>query len=124
MPSLCSRVTARHKRALNRLTLLLNGHDWMDHAPAHAFLRTTALPRTLREIRRGLSLAELGTHLKPEQMKIDSCPCTALGQVVSAPVQTSLLPGVLHGPKVKHSETNETVHRADAKADLVGRPQG
>ena len=90
-------------------------------------------PETLREMKRGLSLAELGTHLKPEHRKIDSFPCTALGQVVSAPVQTSLLPGVPHGPQVKHSETNEPVHRAeDAKAhsllaDLKDRheaPQG
>ena len=57
MPSLCSRVTARHERALNRLTLLLNGHDWMDHAAAHAFQRTTALPRKLREVFLWLSLA-------------------------------------------------------------------
>ena len=94
----------------------------MEHAPAHAFQRTTALPKTLREMKRGLSLAELGTHLKPEHRKIDSFPCTALGQVVS--VQTSLLPGVPHGPQVKHSETNEPVHRAeDASAQFVGRPQ-
>ena len=37
LPDLCSRVTSRHKRSLNRLTLLLNGHDWMGQAPADAY---------------------------------------------------------------------------------------
>ena len=37
LPNLCTKVTARHRRSLNRLTLLVNGHDWNGQAPAHAF---------------------------------------------------------------------------------------
>ena len=120
--SLCSRITARHQCALNRLTVLLKGHDWMDHAAAHAFQRTTALPRALRDITRGLALAELGTHLKPGRRKIDSFPSTGLGQVRNAPAQTSLPPRVVHGPQVRNPEINGPVHRAeDASTALLRR---
>ena len=58
LPDLCSRVTARHKCSLNRLTLLLNGHDWMGQAAAHAYKLSMPLPKGLREVKRGLSMAD------------------------------------------------------------------
>ena len=73
LPGLCSRVTGRHRKALNRLTLLVNGHG---NAPAHAYQKTTALPLPARLIKRGLSLADIGTHLRPIQRKIDSFRCS------------------------------------------------
>ena len=51
--------------ALNRLTLLVNGHDCEGQAPAHAFQSTMALPKASREVKRGLSLADVGTHPQP-----------------------------------------------------------
>ena len=74
LPNLCTKVTARHMRSLIRLTLLVNGHEWMGQAPAHAFHSTMALPKASREVQRGLSLAGMGTHLQPalvEHRKID-----------------------------------------------------
>ena len=76
LPGLCSRVTGRHRKALNRLTLLVNGQDWVGSAPAHAYQKTTALPLPTRLIKRGLSLADIGTHLRPIQRKIDSFRCS------------------------------------------------
>ena len=78
LPNLCTKVTARHKRSLNRLTLLVKGHYWIGQAPAHAFQSTIALPKACRKVKRGLSLAEMGTHLETtiaEQRTIDSFPC-------------------------------------------------
>ena len=62
LPNLCKKVTARHKRSLHRLRLLVNGHDWTGQAPEHAFQSTIALPKAFREVKRGLSLADMGTH--------------------------------------------------------------
>ena len=44
LPNLCTKVTARHKRSLNRLTLLVNGHDWMGQAPSCACLSKHGCP--------------------------------------------------------------------------------
>ena len=44
LPGLCSGVTGRYRKALNRLTLLVNGQDWVGNAPAHAYQNATALP--------------------------------------------------------------------------------
>ena len=74
LPNLCTKLTARHKCSWNRLTRLVNGHDWMGQAPAHGFQSTIALPKASREVKRGLSLADMGTHLQPasvEQNKTD-----------------------------------------------------
>ena len=50
----------------------------MGQAPAHAFQSTIALPKASREVKRGISLADLGIHLQPAsvgQRKIDGFPC-------------------------------------------------
>ena len=77
LPDLCSRVTVRHKRSLNRLTLLLNGHDWMGQAPAHAYKLSVPLPKNLREVKRGLSMADMVAPLITKQRRISTFPCTA-----------------------------------------------
>ena len=44
----------------------------------HAFQSTVALPKASREVKRGLSLADMGTHLQSapaEPRKIDGFPC-------------------------------------------------
>ena len=71
LPGLCTRVTDRHKKALNRLTLLLNGQDWVDNAPAHSYSKTTALPVALnaRIVKHALTLAGIGAM----------SPCTCWG---------------------------------------------
>ena len=76
LPGLCSRVTGRHRKALNRLTLLVNGQDWVGNAPAHAYQKTTTLPLPARLIKHGLPLADIRTHLRPIQGKIDSFRCS------------------------------------------------
>ena len=70
LASVCSRVTGRHRKALNRVTLLVNGQDWVGNAPAHAYQKTTAISLPARLIKRGLSLADIGTHPRPIQRKI------------------------------------------------------
>ena len=64
LTNLRTKVTARNKRSLNRLTLLVNGHDWIGQAPAYAVQSTIALPKASREVESGLSLADMGTHLQ------------------------------------------------------------
>ena len=44
LPGLCSRVAGRYRKALNGLTLLVNGQGWVGNAPAHAYQKITALP--------------------------------------------------------------------------------
>ena len=81
LPNLCSRVTVRHKRSLNRLTLLLNGHDridWMGQAAADAYKLSMPLPKGLREVKRGLSMAHLGVPLRTKHRRISTFPCTAV----------------------------------------------
>ena len=50
LPGLCTRVTNRHKKALNRISLLLNGQDWVENGPAHAYSKATALPVYARTV--------------------------------------------------------------------------
>ncbi len=50
LPGLCTRVTDRHRKALNRITLLLNGQDWVENGPAHAKPKATALPMHARTV--------------------------------------------------------------------------
>ena len=76
LPGLCSKVTARHKKALNRLTLLLNGQDWVGDAPAHAYSKIKALSLRERVVKRGLTLADIGEHPKTNQQRIVDFPCT------------------------------------------------
>ena len=87
LPGLCSRFTRRHQKALNRLTLLVNGQDWVGNAPAHAYQKTTALPLPARLIKRGLSLADIGTHLWPIQRKIDSFRCSTHTNSIAEPAR-------------------------------------
>ena len=78
LPNLCIKDTARYKCSLNRLTVLVHGHDWMGQAPAHAFQSTSALPKACGEVIRGPSHADMGTHLRPaavEQRKVGGFPC-------------------------------------------------
>ena len=72
LPGLCTRVTDRHKKALNRITLLLNGQDWVDNGPAHAYPKATALPLHARTVQRALSMADIGCKQGGSQRKIDS----------------------------------------------------
>ncbi len=60
LPGLCTRVTDRHRKALNRITLLLNGQDWVENGPAHAYPKATALPMHARTVQRALSMADIG----------------------------------------------------------------
>ncbi len=76
LPGLCTRVTNRHKKALNRITLLLNGQDWVENGPAHAYSKATALPVYARTVLRSLSMADIGCEQGGSQRKIDSFPCT------------------------------------------------
>ena len=81
LPDPCSRVTIRHKRSLNRLTLLLNGHDWMGQAPAHAYNLSMPLPKDLREVKRGLSMADMVVPCITKPRRISTFPCTAATSV-------------------------------------------
>ncbi len=74
LPGLCTRVTDRHKTALNRITLLLNGHDWVETGPANAYPKATALPLHARHAQRALSMADIGCKQGGSQRKIDSFP--------------------------------------------------
>ena len=87
LPGLCSRVMGRHRKALNNLILLVNNQDWDGNAPAHAYQKTTALPLITMLIKRGLSLADIGTHPRPIQRKIDSFKCSTHTNPRAEPAQ-------------------------------------
>ncbi len=116
LPGLCTRVTDRHRKALNRITLLLNGQDWVDNGPAHAYPKATALPMHARKVQRALSMADIGCD-RGLQRKIDSFRCTLQPRDPSFPQ---------HADKSAsesrlRNDPPELVHR-QTKTDAVARP--
>ena len=116
LPNLHTKVTAPQICSLNRLTLLVYGHDWMGQAPAHVFQSTIALPRACREVKGGLSLADKGTPLRPayvEQRKIYRFPCR-MAQTQPEVESEGRSPGPPHMPRNDGGPASRQTHAAYA----------
>ena len=126
LPNRCTKVPVRRRCSWKRFTLLVNGHNWKGQAPVHAFQSTIAPPKTCREVKRGLFLADKGTHSRPafvERRKIDSLRCRRARTQPRQPEveHEGRLPGPPHVPMNDGVPANRQTQVADAGTHSANR---